>query len=70
MYYQKLATVLTRYSLPIRAGQEVAIMCDVAAQDAALEIYKEVLKLGAYPTLLASFGNARTTCSSTEPRTR
>jgi aminopeptidase len=59
MYYQKLATVLTRYSLPIRAGQEVAIMCDVAAQDAALEIYKEVLKLGAYPTLLASFGNAR-----------
>ena len=59
MYYQKLATVLTRYSLPIQAGQEVAIMCDVAAQDAALEVYKEVLKLGAYPTLLASFGNAR-----------
>jgi aminopeptidase len=34
-------------------------MCDVAARDAAIAVYKEVLKLGAYPTLMPSFSGEK-----------
>ena len=54
-----MAEVLTNYSLPIKKGQEVAIMCDVAARDAAIAVYKEVLKLGAYPLLIPAFSGEK-----------
>lgn len=55
-YEEQVAKILTNYSLTIRPGHEVAIFGDVAAKPLLQEIYAEVLRLGAHPTLVPMFG--------------
>jgi len=47
----KLADILTGYSVKIKKGSIIKINCGIEAKDLALEIYKRILKKGAYPRL-------------------
>lgn len=53
-YLDKMAQVMTRYSLDIKQGHNVLIVGGIEGSQLMLDIYKEVLKLGAYPTILPS----------------
>jgi len=55
---KKLADVLINFSLQVQPGETILINAGLPAEEAALEAYKEVLKAGAYPTLLTSFPRA------------
>ncbi|MBN2112201.1 aminopeptidase, partial [Candidatus Woesearchaeota archaeon] len=46
---KKAAKILVEYSTKIKKGEVVQIVADNAAQPLALEVYKLVLKKGAYP---------------------
>lgn len=48
---KKLAKVLVDYSVFVKKGEHVIISADTNAQDLVKEIYKLVLKKGAYPSL-------------------
>lgn len=46
---RKIAKILVEYSTKVKKGEVVQIIADNAAQPLALEVYKLVLKKGAYP---------------------
>ncbi len=48
---QKLAQVLVQYSTDVKPGESVAISSPLAALPLAREVYREVLRAGANPTV-------------------
>ena len=54
VYLEKMAKVMTQYSLNIKEGQNIMIFGGIDGSALMLEVYKEVLKLGAHPTLMPS----------------
>jgi len=51
---EKLAEILTNYSIKIKEGNQIMIDYGIAAQELALACYKHVLKLGAIPNMRVS----------------
>ncbi len=59
LYIEKLAKVITNYSLDIKEGHEVLIVGSTSGEPLISEVYKEVLKLRAYPTVVPIFNSFR-----------
>jgi len=57
--YEKLAKIAVEYSLEVEKGQEVAITGPVLAKDLFQALQIEILKAGAYPSLLAGLEGSR-----------
>src|SRR5579863_2024773 len=55
----RMAQVLIRYSLAVQPGQLVAVMAGVEAIPLVREVYREILRAGAYPELQLEMDNAR-----------
>lgn len=55
---EQLASTLVHYSTAIQAGDRVLIRGTELAQPLALAVYREALRVGAFPTLWASFDEA------------
>ena len=47
----RMAQILVRYSLDVQPGQLVAVMAGVEAIPLVREVYREILRAGAYPEL-------------------
>lgn len=58
-YYEKLAKVLVNYSADVKAGMSVGIHGLTVCEEAMMEVYKEVLRVGAHPLLLPSFPHSQ-----------
>jgi len=54
VYLERMAKVMTHYSLDIKEGQDILVTGGVEGSPLMLEVYKEVLRLGAIPTMLPS----------------
>ena len=54
IYLEKMAKVMTQYSLKIKEGHNILITGGIEGAPLMLEVYKEVLKLGAHPVILPS----------------
>ncbi|MCD6476561.1 MAG: aminopeptidase [Candidatus Aenigmarchaeota archaeon] len=48
---KKLAKIVVEYSLFVKKGERVIISADIPSQDLVKEVYKLVLKKGAYPSI-------------------
>ncbi|MBN1786640.1 MAG: aminopeptidase [Candidatus Methanofastidiosa archaeon] len=59
IFLERLANVITNYSLDVQEGNEVVIIGDSMTEPLMLEMYKEMLKVGAHPALLPIFGHAK-----------
>lgn len=55
----RFAQVLVRYSLDVQPGQLVAVMADIEALSLVREVYREILRVGAYPELQFEMEDAR-----------
>ncbi|MHC1604637.1 MAG: aminopeptidase [Candidatus Methanofastidiosia archaeon] len=58
-YIEKLAKVITNYSIDIKKDDEVAIVGNTVGEPLMMEIFKEVLKLGAHPNLFPQFAHSQ-----------
>src|SRR5437660_12903860 len=55
----RLARVLIRYSLDVQPGHLVAVMAGTEAIPLVREVYREILRVGAYPELQLEMEDAR-----------
>ena len=55
VYLEKMAKVMTNYSLNIKKGQEILIVGGIEGEPLMGEVYKQVLQLGAHPTMYPTF---------------
>ncbi|HEV2581484.1 MAG TPA: aminopeptidase [Ktedonobacteraceae bacterium] len=55
----RLAQLLIRYSLDVQPGHLVAVMADIEALPLVREVYREILRAGAYPELQFEMDDAR-----------
>ncbi len=53
-FYEKLAKLAVNYAVDVKKGQRVAVVGPTLAKELFQAIYAEVLKVGAYPTLVPS----------------
>jgi len=59
IFIERLAKVITNYSLDVQSGHEVVILGESVAEPLMLELYKEMVKKGAYPTIVPTFSHSR-----------
>jgi len=59
VFIEKLAKVVTNYSLDVQSGNEVVILGETVAEPLMLEMYKEMIIKGAHPTLVPIFGHSK-----------
>jgi len=59
VYVEKLAKVVTNYSLGVKEDNEVVILGEVVAEPLMLEMYKEMILKGAHPTLFPTFSHSK-----------
>ncbi|MBN1786606.1 MAG: aminopeptidase, partial [Candidatus Methanofastidiosa archaeon] len=58
IYHERLAKVLVNYSLELKEGMSVGIVGITETEPVMMEVYKEALRVGTYPTLLPQFSHA------------
>ncbi|HPR42589.1 MAG TPA: aminopeptidase [Candidatus Methanofastidiosa archaeon] len=58
IYHERLAKVLVNYSIGVKPGMNVGIVGITETEPVMMEVYKEVLKAGAYPSLMPQFSHA------------
>jgi aminopeptidase len=58
IYHERLAKVLVNYSIGVKPGMNVGIIGLTETEPAMIEVYKELLRVGAYPALIPQFSHA------------
>lgn len=59
IFLEKLAKVIINYSLDVKKGNDAIILGNSLAEPLMLEMYKEILKVGAHPIILPEFGHTK-----------
>jgi aminopeptidase len=52
---QKIAKILVEHSTKVKKGERVQINADILARDLVLEVYKQIIQKGAFPSLHIGF---------------
>jgi len=56
-YHEKLAKVLVNYSADVQPGMSVGIMGITECEPVMIEVYKEVLRVGAHPMMMPTYAH-------------
>jgi len=59
IFNEKLAKVIVNYSLDVKKGNDAIILGNSIAEPLMLEMFKEMIKVGAHPLILPEFGHAK-----------